>query len=140
MIFVLTDGATERSKECLDLAGSLKPEDNTLIHTFGIGNDCDKNFVQQLASYGGGVCVCLSTDEVSQLRSKVIKVLSMTLQPSLKQVRTAFHCKNAANKEIGNADGQMLKARTSIEKAEEIFRNQLYTEFFVIDSKAYQEA
>jgi hypothetical protein len=34
----------------------------------------------------------------------------------------------------------MLKARTSIEKAEEIFRNQLYTEFFVIDSKAYQEA
>ena len=44
MIFLLTDGETDYARECLDIA-MRKRHENTLIHTFGIGNDCDKNFV-----------------------------------------------------------------------------------------------
>jgi uncharacterized protein YegL len=45
MIFILTDGETSDAHQCFKLVSDEKPE-NTLIHTFGVGDDCDKNFVK----------------------------------------------------------------------------------------------
>lgn len=81
-------------QDCIELA--KRKDSDTLIHTFGIGNDCDKGFVEQIAEIGEGNCVLLSTDDINNLRSKVIEVLSRTLQPSLKDVKTKFACKNGS--------------------------------------------
>jgi hypothetical protein len=51
MIFLLTDGETEARGDCINLATQFC-EENTIIHTFGIGDDCDKAFVKEIAEKG----------------------------------------------------------------------------------------
>ena len=40
-VFILTDGQTEQGKKCIKFVEKSR-SDTTKIHTFGIGNDCDK--------------------------------------------------------------------------------------------------
>lgn len=91
MIFMLTDGETENANECIQEVKRNRKED-TLIHSFGIGNDCDAEFCQSLSDAGNGVCEILKTDQVELLRAKVVETLSKTLQPSLKEVNSKFSC------------------------------------------------
>ncbi|CDW82813.1 UNKNOWN [Stylonychia lemnae] len=51
-IFLLTDGAVNDPAAVLNLAS--QNQQNTQIHTFGIGNDCSKYLVKQLARAGRG--------------------------------------------------------------------------------------
>jgi hypothetical protein len=55
MMFMLTDGATISPDECLEEVKNKK-DNNTQIHSFGIGNDCDTGFCERLAESGDGVC------------------------------------------------------------------------------------
>ena len=50
MIFLLTDGETEMRHECMNLA--KEKNDDTIIHTFGVGDDCDRVFVEKVAEAG----------------------------------------------------------------------------------------
>ncbi len=86
MIFVLTDGATDDSQKCLEAAKNHN--EDSAIHTFGIGNDCDQKFCIQLAQNGDGLSVILGNSQVSQLRSKVVETLAKTILPSLRDVKT----------------------------------------------------
>lgn len=71
LIFVLTDGEADDKVKCLSTV-QQNISQNLTINTFGIGNDCDKQFCNQLAEEGSGICVILNNQEVSKLRSKVI--------------------------------------------------------------------
>ncbi len=71
LIFVLTDGEADDKVKCLSTV-QQNISQNVTINTFGIGNDCDKQFCNQLAEEGSGICVILNNQEVSKLRSKVI--------------------------------------------------------------------
>ena len=122
MIFVLTDGETQYSAECLNLAETKQPA-HTIIHTFGVGNSCDVPFVERLAAFGQGICEVIRESEVGQLRAKVIEVLSKTLQPSYKEVKTKLSVKDS------------LKS-CNLKNHAEIHRHQLYTQFFIVDEKA----
>ena len=73
MIFLLTDGETSDSAKCYNIA--REKSDHTQIHTFGVGNDCDKLFVKTIAEIGEGTHQIIGSDEVHLLRSKVIQVL-----------------------------------------------------------------
>jgi hypothetical protein len=117
MIFMLTDGETVNAHECIEEAKNNRDE-NTLIHTFGVGNDCDQRFCQRLAEAGDGVCEIIKTDEVSLLRAKVIETLSKTLQPSLKEVKSYFTCKIAGKPVISE-----FASKNTLNKEHEIYRN-----------------
>lgn len=126
MIFLLTDGETSERERCLSLAEE-KPADTT-IHTFGVGNDCDRHFVTRMAELGEGTHSLIGSHEVHKLRSTVIQVLSKTLQPSYKEVKTRFSCKLPGRRDIVPE----LRSQ-NITQVQEISRYQLYSEFFVLE-------
>jgi hypothetical protein len=134
MIFMLTDGETENANECIEEVKSNRKED-TLIHSFGIGNDCDAEFCQSLSYAGNGVCEILKTDQVGLLRAKVVETLSKTLQPSLKEVSSNFSCSIG-----GKPVTSELTAKNLFVKEHEIYRNQLFSEFIVLSKKNYEQA
>lgn len=101
-----------------------------MIHTFGVGDDCDRSFCERLAEAGEGVCEIVTTKEVQSLRAKVIETLSKTLQPSLKEVKTA----------IKGAGAVVCRAKNMQNKESEIYRNQLYSEFFIIQAKDFEKS
>jgi uncharacterized protein YegL len=117
VIFLLTDGETELRNECITIA-KLKRKSDTIINTFGIGNDCDQRFVEQIAEEGEGACVLLQTNEVNQLRSKVIEILSKTIQPSLKNFSSKFTCMLPKGQDVV----PYLRAY-SVKRTNEIYRN-----------------
>jgi hypothetical protein len=127
---LLTDGETEDREKCIRLATSeARNPKTTIVNTFGIGQ-CDVHFVERVALNGDGTCVILRTDEVDQLRSKVVEVLSKTIQPSLKEFKTKFSIKQGLSPKVQSK---------AIKDTKEVFRNQLYSEFFIIDQKVYEE-
>ena len=133
LIFLLTDGETDDKETCIELAGS-KRTTNTSIHTFGVGNDCDKKFLMDIAMVGDGICEILPMDEVNQLRKKVVEVLGKTLQPSLKEVKTAFTCT------VGRKAVQPILHSSTTPNAKEIYRHMLYSEFFIVSKDSYQKS
>jgi hypothetical protein len=74
--------------------------------------------------------VILGNSQVSQLRSKVVETLGKTLLPSLRDVKTDFNCLVGPKKNISPV---LTSKNVQAGKANEIYRNQLYTEFFIID-------
>lgn len=131
MVFILTDGETEDKEKCFNLMREQKHGD-ALIHTFGIGDDCDEQFCMEIAELGKGSCVTLKTTDISQLRSKVVETLSKSIQPSLTDVKTAFKS-NLKTEPI-------LTSKNAQGKGSNIYRNQLFTEFFIIDKKSFEES
>ena len=67
------------------------------------------------------------------MRSKVIEVLQKTLQPSIKEFKSKFNCK------IDAKDAIIDIRSSNIINTHEIFRHQLYSEFFILDKKTYED-
>ncbi|TNV85496.1 hypothetical protein FGO68_gene972 [Halteria grandinella] len=132
VIFLLTDGETEKRDQCLTLVQDKRDKDTTVVNTFGIG-DCDKFFVDKVAELGDGICVTLGTEEVNKLKSKVIEILSQSLKPSLKDFKTKFTFKQGSV-----AQHPILQAK-ALKNTTEVFRNQLYSEYFILNSEQYEE-
>ena len=80
-IFILTDGAVENPQEVIEQAGKVK--DQARIHTFGVGDNCDKKMVADIAKAGRGSCSILR-DNSSVLNGHVIEALNNAYEPSLK--------------------------------------------------------
>ena len=69
---MLTDGEVSQPDKVIELAAKC-PLD-IKIHTFGIGDDCDKRLVQELAKKGRGTCSLVASGKTN-LKSIVIKAL-----------------------------------------------------------------
>ena len=76
----MTDGAVENPKEVIEQAGKVK--DLARIHTFGVGDNCDKKMVTDIANAGRGSCSIIR-DNSSVLNSHVIEALNNAYEPSL---------------------------------------------------------
>ncbi len=61
VIFLLTDRETDDKKKCYEIIENSRSP-HTIIHTFGIGNDCDAQFVQQIALKGEGICEIMGNE------------------------------------------------------------------------------
>jgi len=60
-----------------------KEKDDAKVFTFGIGNDCDRQLVKEVAEAGGGSYNFATDADLSVLKSKVIDALSQASEPAL---------------------------------------------------------
>jgi hypothetical protein len=86
-VFLLTDGRENNPEEPIQKAS--KKKENTKIHTFGIGNDCDIDMVQRMAKNGRGTCSLIG-DNVPGLDGLVITALARASDQSLQGCKLAF--------------------------------------------------
>ena len=100
-IFLLTDGVVRNPKEVIGQAGLLN--EVTRVHTFGIGERCDKTMVVETAKSGRG-SYSMVQDNSNQLNGLVVKALARAFEPSLKGCSMHWDGEN--------------------EKLDEVFRNQ----------------
>jgi hypothetical protein len=78
-IFLLTDGEVDQPDQVIKLA----KESKSYIHTFGIGSDCSKYLVEEVAKAGCG-SYSFVVDANDNLKAKVIEALRKALNPSLR--------------------------------------------------------
>ena len=76
-LFILTDGEVQNSKYCLQLIS--KNTHIYKVHTFGIGNEYDKNFIETAGKNGSYHFI----DDISYLKLKVIEALNKALRSYL---------------------------------------------------------
>ena len=70
-IFILTDGDID-FKNQNEVAKLVQKDPNVCFHTFGVGQLCKRQMVQDLATVGGGHCSILeSIDNTNELEDRV---------------------------------------------------------------------
>ena len=80
-LFILTDGYVEDKYECLKL---IQNNSNLYrIHSFGIGNSFDKDFIKNAGKKGSFNFI----NDVSKLKMNVIQILNKTLQSYLFDIK-----------------------------------------------------
>ena len=80
-MFLLTDGEVNNPDKVIQLA--KENADSVKIHSFGIGSDCSRKLVSEVAKAGRGTASFV--DETSNdLRGKVITALKIASEPSYK--------------------------------------------------------
>ena len=85
-LFILTDGYVEDRNETLNL---IKNNSNLFrVHTFGLGNNFDRNFIEKAGKNGSYNFV----EDISKLKMNVIQVLNKTLRSYL--FNTKINVKN----------------------------------------------
>ena len=85
-IFLLTDGQVNNKDRIVNLVGSYcnqKGNDNFRVFTFGVGDDCDKSLVKEIAIAGHGSYNFAADTNLSVLKTKVIDALSKAQEPAL---------------------------------------------------------
>ena len=83
-IFVLTDGQVSNSLSVIETISNHNSNNiHDRVYSIGIGNDVDKNLVIGIAEEGKGAHCLISSEALSQLKSKVIEILNKALYPSL---------------------------------------------------------
>ena len=76
-IIILTDGKVTDSAQCYKCAESYSPDFS--VHTIGIGNNVDKEFIRKLGETGKGSSHF--APNLSELKSIVVSALNSALQP-----------------------------------------------------------
>jgi len=64
--------------------------DNQRVFSFGIGDDCDKALIKDMAEAGGGSYSFAEDSNLSVLKSKVIDALSKASEPALSRCTFDF--------------------------------------------------
>ena len=78
-MFLLTDGEVDNPDKVIQLA--RENSESVKIHSFGIGSDCSRKLVSEVAKAGRGTASFV--DETSNdLRGKVITALKIASEPS----------------------------------------------------------
>jgi len=80
-VFLLTDGEVDNKDQVI--AQVRKHCETTRVHSFGIGNDCDRELIKQTAIAGRG-SYSFASENSSNLSGQVIQALNKATQPSLK--------------------------------------------------------
>ena len=79
-IFVLTDGQVNNNTEIINYATVCR--DAARFHTFGIGSDCSKQLIREVAVAGRGPSN-FAQDDSPELAGLVIEALKHSFEPSL---------------------------------------------------------
>lgn len=101
-IFLLTDGQVSNKNDIVKLVSNYcnqKDNDNYRVFTFGVGNDCDKSLVKEIAVAGHGSHNFASDTNLSVLKTKVIDALSKAQEPALNNCIFDFGVMKDAAKE-----------------------------------------
>ena len=78
-IFMLTDGMVDNKLQVIERS---KGTHNLRIHTFGIGDGCDKQLVENVAANGRGSCSLITDDKSHLVGARIIKALEKAFEPS----------------------------------------------------------
>ena len=78
-LFMLTDGEVENPEKVIELARTNA--DSVKIHSFGVGSDCSKYLVNEVAKAGRGTASFVD-DSSNDLKGKVITALKKASEPS----------------------------------------------------------
>jgi hypothetical protein len=71
-VFLLTDGQIPDRERVIDLVKEkcqCSVNDNQRVFSFGIGNDCDKTLIKQMAEAGGGSYSFAADSNLSVLKT-----------------------------------------------------------------------
>jgi hypothetical protein len=93
----------------------LEQNDNTRVFTFGIGNGCNKNLVENSAKAGKGKHYFVMEWEMDQLKAKVIDSLQTASEPALTGCEFSFG--------IRTTDPSSLFDPTRVNASGSLFRN-----------------
>ena len=78
-IFLLTDGAVWDTEKVVSEVQMNALSQNTCVHTFGIGSDCSKELVTNVARAGNGTCSLITNLE--EIEERVISSLKKVILP-----------------------------------------------------------
>jgi hypothetical protein len=81
-IFLLTDGDVSSPQTVIELAKGGASSGGASIHSFGLGNGCNRELVKNVAIAGRGTFSFVY--EKDNLKIKVVSALNKACQPSLK--------------------------------------------------------
>lgn len=92
-VFLLTDGQVGNKAQIVNLVRNhcnQKHNDNYRVFTFGVGDDCDKSLVKEIAYAGHGSYNFAADTNLKILKIKVIDALSKAQEPALSNCTFSF--------------------------------------------------
>ena len=107
-VFILTDGDVWQPEEVQELA--KKYCETIRVFTFGLGLDCNKNMVTQVAKAGRGTYTFVK-DGSAALKSQVVRALGNAMEPSLKGARCSWNDQEVS---IGEVYRNSLVSQTKL--------------------------
>lgn len=130
-IFLLTDGQVGNKADIVNLVKGYcnqKGNDNFRVFTFGVGNDCDKSLVKEIANAGHGSYNFCSDSNLSVLKSKIIDALSKAQEPALSNCTFDFGVTKDTSEQTSLMDPSQKF------KSNQLFRNQI-TRYYTVMSE-----
>ena len=115
-IFLLTDGEVDNPEQVIDLARIN--QDKARVHSFGVGADCSKHLVKEVAKAGRGTYSFVDVKS-DNLKGKVISALKKAAEPSLKNCKFNY--------------GVTLLSSPDQGAVGEAFRNELVSQFLILN-------
>ena len=94
------------------------------VFAFGVGDDCDKELIENSADAGKGNSYFVSDNNLADLRSYVIDALQKSSEPLLKNCSLDFNYNNQSNSDL-NIDEKLNIFTNYKYNLGNIFRNQL---------------
>lgn len=94
---MLTDGQVNNKYDIVNLVKKYcNEQDNFRVFTFGVGNDCDKSLVKEIAEAGHGSYNFAADTNLNILKTKVIDALAKAQDPALDNCTFDFGIKQSA--------------------------------------------
>jgi len=124
-IFLLTDGEVSQPDQVIKLG----KESQSYIHTFGIGRDCSRYLVQEVAKAARG-SYSFVEDANDNLKAKVIEALRKAINPSLQGCKFSNNfAKIGAPAVVTPEDGHIGEA----------FRHDSVQELLILSRKQFDD-
>ena len=74
---------------------NLSKTETIVVHSIGIGSDCDRYMLEKMAERGRGTCSIIRDNEDERvLNSKVITALDKALEPALELCNIIWNTQN----------------------------------------------
>jgi len=108
-----------------------RDNDKFRVFTFGVGNDCDKSLVKEIAEAGHGSHYFAADTNLSVLKTKVIDALAKAQEPALSNCTFDFGVKSA------DTSALIDPAKKFFEN--QLFRNQITRYFTVMTEKQFND-
>ena len=86
-VFLITDGKVKNSAQICSLIESKSTKD-IRVHSIGIGNDVDKNFIRKTGEFGKGSFHFAT--QVDELKKMVILALRQSIKPYINNIKLNF--------------------------------------------------
>ena len=85
---------------------------NLRIHSFGIGDGCDKQLVEKVAENGRGSCSLITDDKSHLVGARIIKALEKAFEPSFQNCKLVIsHGTTENTYNLGDTSVPSIKSR-----------------------------